>query len=319
MKYKDYYQTLGVPRDAGTEDIKKAYRRLARKYHPDVSKEAGAEEKFKDINEANEVLSDPEKRAAYDQLGYYQPGQDFRPPPGWEERFGHGGFSAADFGGMDFSDLFSQLFGMAQGPGMRGRGAFRAGGFRSGGGFRAAGQDLDVDSDLEITLEEAYQGSERSLSLSGAGVAQRTVKVRIPAGMIEGKRMRVAGKGRQLPSGRAGDLYLNMRIAPHRLYRLEGKDVYLDTPITAWEAALGTVISVPTPGGVVRLKVPAGAKSGQKLRLGGRGMPAPDGKGDFFVRLMIVLPAQLSAAEQALYERLREVSSFDPRAHFPRD
>lgn len=304
MKYKDYYQVLGVSRDASKEDIKKAYRRQARKYHPDVSKEASAEERFKEVNEANDVLSDPDKRAAYDQLGSsYRPGQDFRPPPGW-------GGMGGDASGADFSDLFSQLFG--------GRG--QAGGGRRPG-FRGAeampGQD--VEASLTLSLEEAFHGVEKHLSLSSQHGA-RDVKLRVPAGATPGKRLRVAGKGGRSPhGGPAGDLYLLIQIAPHPRYRLEGQDIYLDTPISPWEAALGTAITVPTLSGNVRVKVPAGSRGGQKLRLSGRGMPAASGAGSFYVQLQVVLPATLSEAERDLYEQLAKLSEFDPRPDFPKE
>lgn len=304
MKYKDYYQILGVARDASKEDIKKAYRRLARKYHPDVSKETGAEEKFKEINEANDVLGDPEKRAAYDQLGAsYRPGQDFRPPPGW------GGGMGGDFSGADFSDLFSQLFG-GRGP--------AAGGRRPGFRGAEARPGQDVEASLTLSLEEAFHGVEKHLSLSSQHGA-RDVKLRVPAGALPGKRLRVPGKGQRSPyGGPAGDLYLMIQIAPHPRYRLEGQDIYLDTPITPWEAALGTAITVPTLNGDVRLKVPAGSRGGQKLRLSGRGMPASGGAGNFYVQLQVVLPPALSEAERELYAQLAKLSDFDPRSDFPR-
>ncbi|MBU1664858.1 MAG: DnaJ domain-containing protein [Gammaproteobacteria bacterium] len=307
MKYKDYYQILGVARDASKEEIKKAYRRMARKYHPDVSKEVAAEEKFKEVNEANEVLSDAEKRAAYDQLGTsYRPGQDFRPPPGWA-----GGAGGGDFAGEDFSDLFSQLFGARKQAG-----ASRRHGFHGGGGA-PAGQD--VEASLTLTLEEAYHGVEKHLSLS-AQDGTRDVKLRVPAGALSGKRLRVPGKGQRSPyGGAAGNLYLVIQIAPNARYRLENKDIYLDTPIAAWEAALGTAITVPTLNGNVRVKVPAGTRSGQKLRLSGRGMPVAGGAGDFYVQLQVVLPATLSEAERALYEQLAKLAEFDPRPDFPKD
>jgi curved DNA-binding protein len=304
MKYKDYYKTLGVARDAKAEDIKKAYRRLARKYHPDVSKETGAEEKFKEVNEANDVLSDDEKRAAYDQLGYYQPGQDFRPPPDWAGRAG--GFS----GSADFSDFFAQMFGAGAGAEMGGRGHRRS---------RTPPRGQDVEATLTLTLEEAFHGCEKQITLSAAS-GQRSVKMRVPAGSLPGKRLRLAGKGQASPmGGAAGDLLLTLQISPHALYRLEGKDIYLDTPISPAEAALGCALTVPTLAGNLRLKVPAGARSGQKLRLTGRGMPASDGAGDFYVLLQIVLPPTLSDEERTLYERLQTVSSFNPRPTFPSD
>ena len=303
MKYKDYYKILGVSRTASADEIKKAYRRLARKYHPDVSKEAEAEERFKEVNEANDVLSDPEKRAAYDQLGYYQSGQEFRPPPGWGERFG-----GADMGGMDFSDMFAQMFG-----GMHG-----ARGFGGGHGFQGTAKGRDVETSLAIGLEEAFHGCERSLNLTAPGQVARTVKLRIPAGALPGMRLRVPGKGGHSPHGPAGDLYLTIEIAPHDLYRLEDKDIILETPITPWEAALGTAITVPTLTGSVRLKVPAGARSGQKLRLAGKGMPSAKGAGNFYVLLQIVLPSELSEEERKLYEQLQALSKFEPRPRFPK-
>ena len=311
MKYKDYYKTLGVARDAKVEDIKKAYRRLARKYHPDVSKETGAEEKFKEVNEANEVLSDPEKRAAYDQLGYYQPGQDFRPPPSWGGRGGRAA-GGADFAGMDFSDFFSQMFGGDMGgqrPGAHTR-------------SRAPARGQDVEATLTLSLEEAFQGCEKQINLPGNNQTggQGSVKMRVPAGTLPGQRMRLSGKGLASTSGGpAGNLLLTLQIAPHSLYRLEGKDIYLDTPITPWEAALGATLAVPTLSGNLRLKIPAAARSGQKLRLSGRGMPASDGAGDFFVQLQIVLPPSLSDEERALYERLQSLATFNPRPGFPND
>lgn len=308
MKYKDYYKILGVGRGAQADEIKKAYRKLARKYHPDVSKEPEAEERFKEVNEANDVLSDPEKRAAYDQLGSYQSGQEFRPPPGWGERFG-GGFGGADMGGMDFSDMFAQMFG-----GMHG-----ARGFGGAQGFRGATKGRDVEASLNIGLEEAFRGCERSLNLSEPRQAARTVNVRIPAGALPGMRLRVPGKGGHGAHGQAGDLYLNIEVAPHELYRLDGKDIVLETPIMPWEAALGTTITVPTLSGSVRLKVPAGARSGQKLRLAGKGMPSAKGAGNFYVLLQIVLPSEASEEEKKLYEQLRALSSFDPRPQFPKD
>ena len=307
MKYKDYYKILGVARDAKAEDIKKAYRRLARKYHPDVSKEAGAEEKFKDVNEANDVLGDPEKRSAYDQLGYYQPGQDFRPPPNWGGRSG-GASGAGDFSGMDFSDFFSQMFG--GGMGGQAGGAHRR--------PRTAARGHDVEATLTLTLDEAFNGCEKQVSVQGS--AQSSVKLRVPAGSLAGQRLRLSGKGQ--PSqmgGAAGNLLLTLQIAPHSLYRLEGKDIYLDTPIAPWEAALGATLTVPTLSGNLRLKVPVGARSGQKLRLSGRGMPSSEGNGDFFVQLQIVLPPTLSDEERELYERLQSLSQFNPRPSFPQD
>ena len=304
MQYKDYYKILGVKREASEDEIKKAYRKLARKYHPDVSKEKNAEDKFKEVNEANEVLSDKEKRAAYDNLGSYQPGQDFRPPPGW------GG--QGDFSNMDFGDLFSQVFG--------GAGPARRQGF-GGRGFSQAGQDYEVA--LEITLEEAYQGAEKSLQLevpehSPQGFMMRvprTIKVRIPKGATEGQRLRVPGKGGSgQHGGAAGDLYLRITFLPHTWFKPSGHDVTLDVPLTPWEAALGTSVEIPTLAGKVRLKVKPGSRSGQKVRLAGKGLPKPGGgHGDLYAVFQIATPEALSDKERALFEALQQESDFNPR------
>jgi curved DNA-binding protein len=305
MKYKDYYKILGVERNASAEEIKKAYRRLARKFHPDVSKETGAEEKFKDVNEANDVLSDPQKRAAYDQLGQYRGGQEFRPPPDWSERFGAGGFASGE-GGADISDLFSQLFGM--------------GGRKSGRhGFAShTAKGRDIETEISLSLEEAFQGVERSMQLATPGHGARTVKVRIPAGILPGSRLKVPGKGDVSMHGQTGDLFLKIQIAPHPLFRLEGRDIYLDTPITPSEAVLGATLNVPTMTGAVRLKVPAGVKPGQKMRLSGKGMPSREGTGDLYVQLLVAVPPHPSEAERGLYEQLAGISDFNPRKHFPK-
>lgn len=306
MKYKDYYKALGVARDAGGDEIKKAYRRLARKFHPDVSKEANAEERFKDVSEAYEVLSDEKKRAAYDQLGSHRGGQEFRPPPDWGSRFGQRGFSQSDLGGMDLGDIFSQMFG---------GGAGRAGSQGFTGGMRGR----DVEAKVRISLEEAYAGAEKNLHLAAPGQSPRTVKVRIPAGALPGRRLRVKGKGEASMHGEAGDLLLEIEIEPHPLFRLEGKDIYLDLPVTPWEAVLGASVTVPTLSGNIRMRIPAGGKSGQKHRLPGRGMPEQDGKGDFYVVARIVMPTEVSDEERALYERLAGLSRYDPRPNFPKE
>jgi curved DNA-binding protein len=308
MKYKDYYKILGVPRDASSAEIKKAYRRLARKYHPDVSKEKNAEEHFKDVNEANEVLGDAEKRAAYDQLGSsFRSGQEFRPPPDWGARFGQGGFSQGDFGGMDFSDMFSQMFGMG------------AGGHAGRQGFAGGMRGRDVEATLQLSLEEAFHGVEKSVQLASPGYPAKTVKVRVPPGVLSGRRLRVRGKGEASSHGQAGDLLLTIEIGLHPLFRLEGKDIYLDVPLLPWEAVLGTTITVPALSGSVRLRIPAGAKAGQKMRLAGKGMPDASVAGDLYVVAQIVLPPKMSDEERALYEQLANVSRFDPRPNFPKE
>ncbi len=309
MQYKDYYNILGVPRGATQDEIKRAYRKLARKYHPDVSKEPDAEARFKEVNEAHEVLKDDEKRQAYDQLGSgWHSGQDFHPPPQWETRFDFGG---AGFGGAEqtgFSDFFETLFGRA--------GA--AAGTRSA--FRARGQDERAR--IRITLEDAYRGGPRTIHLQVSDtdafgrVSTRTQALRIktPRGITQGQEIRLAGKGSQGPGGGApGDLYLEVEIEPHRLYRLEKRDVYLDLPVTPWEAALGATVAVPTLGGEVDVKIPAGSQSGRKLRLKGRGLPGSPA-GDQYVVLQIATPRADTAAARSFYERMARELPFDPRS-----
>ena len=294
MEYKDYYKTLGVARDASAEDIKRAYRKLARKYHPDVSKEPNAENRFKDVAEAYEVLKDADKRAAYDQLGSnWQAGQGFSPPPGW--RGGDGfEFHGSTGGGAGFSDFFDSLFGrgFAGGPGPQHR--------------PARGQDQQAR--VQITFEDAFHGSTRAVNLSQPGGRGRTLEVRIPKGVRAGQRIRLAGQG-----SNGGDLYLEVEFAPHRLYRLEGADLYLDLPITPWEAALGATVKVPTLGGVVELNIPAGSQSGDRLRLRGRGLPATPTPGDQYVVLKMVTPAAQTDAARELYARLAKELPMDPR------
>jgi len=306
MKYKDYYASLGLARDASEEDIKKAYRRLARKYHPDVSKEADAEDKFKEIAEAYQTLKDPEKRAAYDQLGPHAAGQDFQPPPDWRQQYSESSFSAED---LDLSDLFAHLHG----------GAGRRGARRS-----MPGQDYEIAA--AITIEQAFEGTQIDLNLNmpeydAEGRLHRTPQVftaRIPKGATDGQRLRLPGKGgKGLNGGRAGDLYLNISLRSHPLYRATGHDLYLDLPLAPWEAVLGTAVEVPTPGGVVRLKVPPGTQAGRHLRLPNRGLPKPkEGHGDLFAIVQIVVPSIIGDSERELYRKLSEDSGFDPRVHF---
>ncbi len=308
MKYKDYYGILGVERGADDEAIKKAYRKLARKYHPDVSKDPEGEEKFKEVSEAYETLKDAEKRAAYDQLGSHQPGQEFRPPPDWGKQFGDSHFSSDD---IDLADLFASL------RGGRHNGAGRT-------SFPIPGQDYEVTA--HISLNEAYQGTLVDLNLTvpeydANGVAhrvERAFKARIPKGATDGQRLRLRGKGgKGYNGGRDGDLFLNIALHAHPLFRVSGHDLYLDLPLAPWEAALGASIDVPTLGGTVRLKAPPGTHAAQKLRLAGRGLPKPhEGAGDLFAIVQIVVPTVLSEREKALYKELAEASSFNPRGHF---
>lgn len=299
MKYKDYYAILGVERDATEEVIKKAYRKLARKYHPDVSKEKGAEEKFKEVGEAYDTLSNKEKRAAYDQLGRFRPGEDFRPSQDWSTRFGGGGQEE-----FDLSDIFKN-FGAAFGGGRANSRARR-------------GQDYEVQA--RITLEDAARGTELNLNLatpeeSMRGQTQRTLRVRVPKGATDGQRLRVAGKGGPGGGGTPGDLYVEIHFQPHRWFKPSGHDLYLDLPLAPWEAVLGAEVEVPTLEGRVKLRIKAGASAGQKLRISGKGLPKPDGSaGDLYTVLQIATPENVSAAEKAQYEKLREESSFDPRA-----
>lgn len=302
MDFKDYYQMLGVAKDASAEDIKKAFRKLARKYHPDVSKEPDAEARMQEINEANAVLSDPEKRALYDQVGSgHHAGQPFQPPPGWNSGFEFSGADAADN-----SDFFANLFG-------------RAAGGRRTGGYRMRGEDHHAK--VEIDLQDAYQGASRSISLRRPRVDERgqvvleehTLNVRIPKGVKEGQHIRLTGQGAAGEGGApAGDLYLEVSFTPDLRYRVDGRDVYETVPVTPWEAALGGPIDTPTPSGAVTVKVPAGSQAGRKLRLKGRGIPG-DPPGDLYVVLEVVLPPADNDTARRLYETMAREMFFDPR------
>jgi curved DNA-binding protein len=308
MKYTDYYAALGVERGASAAEIKKAYRRLAQKYHPDVSTEPDAEAKFKEVAEAYGTLKDPEKRAAYDALGSRPQGEEFRPPPDWSRQ--HGGTEQFSFDDVDFADLFSRFGG--------GRGA---GGFAGGNGAMP-GQDFEVP--VEISIEDAFNGTTLELNLTlterdSSGQVRRVphpVKARIAPGAVDGQRLRLPGKGgKGTNGGRDGDLYLDISLKPHRVYRATDHDLYLDLPLTPAEAALGASVEVPTPAGNVNLKIPAGTSSGQKLRLGGRGLPKPrGGAGDLFAVAQIVVPADLSDRERELYRELGTTGA-NPRRH----
>ena len=297
-----------MKRDAGADEIKKAYRKLAQKYHPDVTKDPAGEEKFKEVAEAYETLKSPEKRAAYDQLGSHRQGEDFQPPPDWGRRYAEEGFSFQD---IDLEELFAGL----------------AGGRRSGAGgaaFRMPGQDYEVTA--PIALEDAYRGTEVQLSLASIEIDEkgqprrvpRTLKVRIPRGATEGQRLRLAGQGgKGVNGGRDGDLYVTVQLRPHPLYRVSGHDLYLDLPVAPWEAVLGAQVEVPTPGGTVALKVPPNTRAGQQLRLAGRGLPRPSGEaGALYAVIQVAVPAAATEREGDLYRQLAAASSFDPRAHF---
>jgi curved DNA-binding protein len=294
MQYRDYYEILGVTRGADADEVKRAYRKLARKFHPDVSKEKNAEDKFKEVQEAYEVLRDSDKRAAYDQLGRdFRNGQQFRPPPDWSQRFGHsGGQRFSDLNG--FSDFFSSLFGGA------GAGA-------GAGPSAGAGQTDSNAGHLDVTVEEAFAGTKRRVALNEHG-RQRQVDVQIPAGVTEGQPLRIA-------AGRTS-LIFRIRLRPHHLYDVVGKDVQIELPLAPWEAALGAKVAVPTLGGTVELTVPAGAQSGQKLRLRARGLPG-NPAGDQMVTIKLVTPTAHSATEKEAYERMKRDFKFDPRADWP--
>jgi curved DNA-binding protein len=308
MEYKDYYKIMGLERNASQDEIKRAYRKLARKYHPDVSKEADAEQRFKELGEAYEVLKDPEKRAAYDQLGAnWQAGQDFRPPPDWAQgfEFHGGGFTEAD--GAQFSDFFESLFGHS---GFAGQPRH---------GYHARGEDSYAK--VLIDLEDSYQGATRSLSLTHTELdssgrpqlKQRTLNVRIPKGVRQGQHIRLAKQGEAgIGQAEPGDLYLEIEFRPHPLFRVEGKDVYMDLPLAPWEAALGATVKVPTPSGKVDLKIPANTQAGRKLRLKGRGIPAGQA-GDFYVVLQIALPDAKSEADKTAYREFEKAFNFNPR------
>ena len=309
MKFKDYYKTLGVARDATAEEIKKSFRKLARKFHPDVSKEPNASERMQEINEANTVLSDPEKRAAYDQLGKgYQPGQDFRPPPDWDAGFEFSGRGFSPQDADQFSDFFAQIFGR-MGGGMHGRAA----------GFQARGEDHHAKVVLE--LEDAFHGATRQISLrvpkadaQGRVVLEtRTLNVKIPVGVREGQVIRLAGQGAPGMGGApAGDLMLQVHFKPHARLKVEGRDLHLDLPVAPWEAALGAVLPVDLPGGSLKVRIPAGAQSGYQLRVRGKGIPGTP-PGDLLLQIKVVLPPADSAKAREFYETMARELPFDPR------
>ena len=311
MEYKDYYEIMGVARGATQDEIKRSYRKLARKYHPDVSKQSDAEERFKALGEAYEVLKDPEKRAAYDQLGAnWQGGQDFNAPPDWDAgfEFSGGGFTGGD--SADYSDFFESLFGQGY--------ARQGGGGRAG--FHARGQDRHAK--ILVDLEDSFTGATRAINLQVPELTPdghvttrtRTLNIKIPRGIREGQKIRLAGQGDPgQGSAAAGDLYLEIDFKPHALYRAEAHDLYLDLPVAPWEVALGATVKVPTPEGVVELKVPAGSAQGKKMRLKGRGIPAKQA-GDLYVVLQIALPGADTEQAKKLYQQMQEQLNFNPRS-----
>ena len=349
VKFQDYYETLGVKRSATQDEIQRAYRKLARKYHPDINKTKEAEEKFKNIGEAYEVLKDPEKRKRYDTLGHnWKMGQDFKPPPGWDWNFqsspfggtGTGGFhfktrGDSGFEGSGFSDFFDMLFG--ESSQVRGKSAFegvfggfggdsvgkqsRTGGTRARQSRSASGQDQEVE--VTIPLEDAYHGAKRDIRLqvtesSSDGRTHRstrTLGVNIPSGLTEGKKLRLKGQGAPGSGGAAGgDLYLKINIAPHPVFAPKGENLEVVVPITPWEAALGASIRVPTMEGSANVKVPAGIRSEQRIRIKGRGLGKKGrGRGDLYAIIRIVVPERLSPKEKELFKELAKKSTFDPR------
>jgi curved DNA-binding protein len=306
VEYKDYYQALGVDKTASADEIKKAYRKLVRKYHPDVSKHADADTKTKEINEAYDVLGDAEKRAAYDDLGRgYRPGQEFQPPPDWGAQYDFGGADPNDF----FADLFSQV------------GRRQRGGAGRGGGFNMRGEDIHAT--IEIDLRDAYDGAAKNVTLrvpqrdanGRVHMQEKQLSVNIPKGVTEGQQLRLSGQGQPgMGEGGAGDLYLEIHFRHDARYRVEAKDVYEDVPIAPWEAALGAKIAVPTPSGTVEVSVPAGSQTGRKLRLKGRGIPAKP-PGDLYLILNVVLPAATTDRARELYEQMARELAFNPRAN----
>ena len=323
VEFKDYYKILGVGRNASADEIRKAFRKLAREFHPDVAKNKSvAEEKFKEVNEAYEVLGDPEKRKKYDTLGaqWNQPG-GFRPPPNWQESRGQAGgpeHFEFEFGGTGFSDFFERFFG--------GRGGFGGSDFRSsrGGGSGnmgrgAAGRGQDIEGDIMVTLQEALSGSVRTVSLrrpnpDGDGEVTHSFRVRIPPGVRDGQMIKVAGQGEPgLRGGPPGDLFLNVRFARHPDFQVRGDDLIYDLSLAPWEAVLGGTVTVPTLEGSVSVRIPPGTTAGQQLRVRGRGLPAGDSiRGDLYVVISIETPSQVTSEEKAAWEELARKSKFNP-------
>jgi len=311
MKYKDYYEILGVPRDATADQIKGAYRKLARKYHPDVSKEADAEARFKEMGEAYKVLKDPESRASYDRLGAnWRNGQDFQPPPdAGDFQFRQSAGNGAGFEGMDFGDFFEQMFGHHAGWG------------HSAGKRNPQAHGENHHAKVQVDLEDAYRGAERTITLrlpeadENGRIVQRekTLRVNIPKGIRAGQTLRLSGQGGPgVGGGKAGDLYLEIEFRPHPRYRVDGRDVYVDVPLAPWEAALGASVSVPLPEGSVELTVPPNSAAGRKLRLKGKGLPGKE-PGDLYVVLAIALPRADTEQQKEAYRALRQAFDFHPR------
>lgn len=310
MEFKDYYKILGVDSDADTATIKKAYRKLARKYHPDVSKEADAEDKFKEVAEAYEVLGDAQKRAEYDELRQYggrQGGAGFEPPPGWQSS------SSGHFTG-DFSDFFNDIFG----------GGFAGtGGFHRQEDFVQRGQDLEME--LPVFLEDTLKDTSKNIEYRVPGVdsqgrvvqSKKSLKVKIPAGTGDGERIRLKGQGAPGPDGKHnGDLFLNIRLVPHPLFDVEGHNLSITVPLAPWEAALGAKVELPTLEGRINLSIPAGSQSGKRLRIKGKGLPGKAGQGDLYAVLKVVMPSKKTAETDKLWQELADKAAFNPRAEW---
>ena len=315
MDFKDYYKTLGVDNDASQGDIKRAYRKLARQYHPDINKKEGAEEKFKELSEANEVIGDPEKRAAYDELGKgHRPGEEFRPSPDWDGDFEFSDGAAQPDQEAAFSDFFETLFGQRQ----------RQAKSRTQN-FKARGQDHHAK--LFIDLEDTYSGAKRTIQLQSPSIKDdgdvitetRTINVSVPKGVRAGQNIRLAGQGSPgFGGGKAGDLYLEVGFNPHSIYRVDGLDIYVDLPVTPWEAALGGKVKAPTPAGKVDVTIPTNSIQGKKLRLKGKGIPGKQ-TGDLYFELQISLPPADSEISREFYKKMKEEMPFNPRAKFGLD
>lgn len=314
MEFKDYYKILGVDPEASNKEIKTAYRKLARKYHPDVSEQKDAGNKFKEVAEAYEVLKNAETRAEYDKVRQYgAQGQSFQPPPGWQSANAQGGYSTSN---EDFSEFFSSLFRNANQQPDFDDVTGRRGGFQDWGGARAQ-RGQDIESDLPVFLEDTLNESTHSISFQ-IGDTKKTLKVKVPAGTGNGERIRLKGQGAPGPGGSAkGDLYLRVRLVPHPLFDVEGHNLIVVLPLAPWEAVLGAKVEVPTLSGNLRLTIPANSQNGQRLRIKGKGLPNKRGeRGDLYAVINVVVPATGEAGTKALWEKLGEESKFDPRAEW---
>ena len=317
MEFKDYYTTLGIDRNATQDKVKRAYRKLARKFHPDINKDADAEHRFKEIGEAYEVLQDIEKRAAYDKFGKdWQAGQDFKPPPDWDNGFEFNGGGYTETDASQFSDFFESLFGAQTGAGRHDPFA--------GQHTRYSGKGQDLHAKIVIRLEDSYQGSKQSLTLQRPAVDEsghvitrpHTLQVSIPKGITEGQQVRLSGQGAEgMHGGKNGDLFLEVSFGEHPFFTPDKHDIMLTLPISPWEAALGATIPVPTLGGTVELKIPANSQTGKKMRLKGRGLSSAKASGDQYVTLAIMVPRPATEKDTELYSNMKEAMSFNPRSH----